>query len=800
MGVAIEMITSMETIGVEDGTSIWSTFSCKMAIFGTIVGLILATIVPIILLMRQRNALAKKVNYAYLCLSEICYQLSKYHSLLADNNCRIIVWDRYDNKPEVIGQFPAEIGIPQKDTDFLSFENWLKQNDYVKLSKGIKQLRENGQSFDLIAETQSDCTIKIEGRVSGSSAFLRFLTLNGIYAELAETTLQYKKMCNRMSVFKLLLDSIDPKVWQRDQSEQLIWTNNSYKNYVETTSPKQAIFNNRTFFEEEVKKRMLSSAKQEEKFCEIISTVEHGRNKSYKIISVINSFGEAGIAIDVSQEVNTNDQLTHIYGILHNLTIAIAIFDQNRCLQFYNKSFLKLWKIDVAFLETNPSNDELLEFFRSANKLPEKLNWKTWKENIFSVYKSSETYTDTWHLPNGQTLQVIVVPQPQGRTIWMFENLTVQMDLETRYNTLVKVQGETIDHLSEGVAVFGPDGKIKLSNPAFRYLWKTDEEQVSPGTHIRDIAATCSKYYDKPDGWNLFASIITSFEDERKSLKGKLELLSNSVLKYYIIPLPNAQTMLTFVNVTDSVKAEQALTEKNEILRKADELKNSFVQHVSYELRSPLTNIIGFTDLLKTSKLGNLNQKQSEYVEYISTSSAVLLNLVNDILDLATVDAGIMKLKYSEIIIRDLLDDVKKSIADKTQERDIKLKFSIEGELGSIIADRQRLIQIFVKILSNAADFSPKGSVVVLEAFRDGNDFVFSVTNNGSKIPDDMNVFDRFVSDLQPGKRRGVGLGLSIVESFIHLHGGKVSIDSSNEGVTKITCRLPSRIDCENEP
>ncbi|AHA27504.1 two component sensor histidine kinase protein [Candidatus Liberibacter americanus str. Sao Paulo] len=771
-----------------------------MAIFGTIVGLILATIIPIVLLIRQRNTLAKKVNDAYLCLSEVCYQLSKYHSLLANNNYRIIVWDGYDNNPEVIGQFPAEIGIPQKDTDFLSFENWLKQNDYVKLSQGIEELRNNGQSFDIIAETQNNCTIKIEGRVSGSCAFLRFLTLNGIYAELAETTLQYKKMCNKISIFKLLLDSIDFKVWQRDQSGEIIWTNNSYRKYVENASSKQAIFNNRILSEEEVKKRMLSSITEEDKFCEIISTVEQGRNKSYKIVSVINSFGAAGIAIDVSQEVNTHDQLTHIYEILHNLTVAIAIFDKNRYLQFYNQSFIKLWEVDIDFLETNPSNDEMLEFFRSANKLPEQLNWKKWKENIFSVYKSSDTYTDTWHLPNGQTLKIIVVPHPQGGTIWMFENLTVQMDLETRYNTLVKVQGETIDHLSEGVAVFGPDGKIKLSNPAFRNLWQTDEEQVSPGTHIRNIAATCSKYYDKPDGWNLFAAIITSFEDERKSLKGKLELLSNSVLEYYIIPLPNAQTMLTFVNVTDSVKAEQALTEKNEALRKADGLKNSFVQHVSYELRSPLTNIIGFTDLLKTFKLGSLNQKQSEYVEYISASSALLLNLVNDILDLATVDAGIMELKYSEIIISDLLNEVNKSIAHKMQERDIKLKISTKGKLGSIIADRQRLIQIFVKILRNAADFSPKGSVVVLESLRDGNDFIFSVTNKGPKIPEDMNVFDRFVSGLQPGKRRGAGLGLSIVESFIHLHGGKVYIDSSNEGMTKITCHIPSKSVSKNEP
>ncbi|WP_407043781.1 sensor histidine kinase, partial [Candidatus Liberibacter solanacearum] len=333
------------------------------------------------------------------------------------------------------------------------------------------------------------------------------------------------------------------------------------------------------------------------------------------------------------------------------------------------------------------------------------------------------------------------------------------------------------------------------SNPVVRSLWKVEEEQVSPGTHIRNIASTCSKYYNKSDGWDLFAAIITSFEDERKSLQGTLELLSDAVLEYSVIPLPNAQTMLTFVNVTDSVRAERALTEKNEALHKADEIKNNFVQHVSYELRSPLTNIIGFTDLLKTSKLGGLNPKQSQYVEYISTSSELLLNLVNDILDLATVNAGIMKLHYSEIILSELLHEVKQSITSKMHENNITLEIVSRKTLGSVVADRQRLLQIFAKILSNAADFSSKGSTVLLEADRDATDFVFSVISNGSSIPEDMrqNVFNGFVSDSHDGQSRGMGLGLSIVKSFLNLHGGSVFISSPHEGTTIFNCRIPSK-------
>ncbi|TIT55309.1 MAG: alkaline phosphatase, partial [Mesorhizobium sp.] len=112
---------------------------------------------------------------------------------------------------------------------------------------------------------------------------------------------------------------------------------------------------------------------------------------------------------------------------------------------------------------------------------------------------------------------------------------------------------------------------------------------------------------------------------------GQTELNNGTVLRYAVIPLPNGQVMMTFVDVTDSVHVERALKDRNEALEKSDQLKNEFVQHVSYELRSPLTNIIGFTELLSLPATGPLTQKQREYVEHVGSSSSVLLTIVNDI-------------------------------------------------------------------------------------------------------------------------------------------------------------------------
>ena len=167
---------------------------------------------------------------------------------------------------------------------------------------------------------------------------------------------------------------------------------------------------------------------------------------------------------------------------------------------------------------------------------------------------------------------------------------------------------------------------------------------------------------------------------------------------------------------------------------------------------------------------------------------------MNDILDLATVDAGIMYLNYQTTDLDDLLDDVAMQIADRLQEAGVTLEMVGPAHLGSMVADPQRLKQILLKLLSNAANFAPEGSVISLTCQREGQDFTFSVADKGPGIPEDMikAVFNRFNAGTGGGKRSGAGLGLSIVESFVSLHGGTVSIDSAPGKGTIVHCRIPN--------
>jgi len=251
--------------------------------------------------------------------------------------------------------------------------------------------------------------------------------------------------------------------------------------------------------------------------------------------------------------------------------------------------------------------------------------------------------------------------------------------------------------------------------------------------------------------------------------------------------------MVTFVDITDSVNVERALKDKNEALLKADQLKNEFVQHVSYELRSPLTNIIGFTELLSLPATGPLAPKQREYVEHIGSSSSVLLTIVNDILDLATVDAGIMQLDISEVEVGRAIAAAAELVADRLEEHGIRLAVDSAAAPKSFHGDETRIRQILYNLLSNAANYAPEGSTVRLTCRHTAAGVEFSVRDDGPGMPPDVleTVFKRFEPRVNGGRRRGAGLGLSIVKSFVELHGGTVRIETGESRGTTVICTFP---------
>src|SRR6185437_2589791 len=231
-----------------------------------------------------------------------------------------------------------------------------------------------------------------------------------------------------------------------------------------------------------------------------------------------------------------------------------------------------------------------------------------------------------------------------GGVTYLFDDVTESLDLARRYDRLINVQRETLDSLTEAVAVFGSNGRAQLFNPAFARMWKLSAEALSEQPHVETVETWCKPLFDDAASWLTIRNAITRIDD-RTSVRIKLERKDGTVLDCTTMPLPDGATMVTFHDITDTENVERALRERNDALETADQMKVDFVHHVSYELRSPLTNIIGFAHLMNDSATGPLTEKQAEYINYITSSTDALLALTNNILDLATIDAGAMTLE-----------------------------------------------------------------------------------------------------------------------------------------------------------
>jgi signal transduction histidine kinase len=336
---------------------------------------------------------------------------------------------------------------------------------------------------------------------------------------------------------------------------------------------------------------------------------------------------------------------------------------------------------------------------------------------------------------------------------------------------------------------------LRLHNPAFAAIWNLPQRLIEDQPHVSTIVAACRRPDDDEQVWTRFTAAVAGLDESRSRVTTRIERGDGKVIDYATVPLPDGQTMVTFVNATDSVNVERALVERAEALEAADSLKNAFIQHVSYELRSPLTNIIGFAQLLADPRVGQLNGKQRDYTGYILSSSSALLAIVNDILDLATVDAGIMELDLAEVDVAEAVAASIEGLQDRIRESHIRLETQIPEGIGSLVADGKRLRQILYNLLSNAVAFSEEGGRVTISAARDRDMIEFRVVDEGAGMPGDYvdTAFDRFASQPRGRSRGGVGLGLSIVKSFVTLHGGTVEIASREGKGSTVIIRLPLR-------
>jgi signal transduction histidine kinase len=771
----------------------------QVVFLSALIGVTSFAVWSVVTMMRARQRTETENARLRLEVADVKAAADRAEALISGDDQRLVVWSTPGEAPFVAGKLPAEAGAPADRAAFLAFGTWLQPESAGRLDRAVTRLRERGETFALTLATTPGRLVEASGRTVGGLALVRFRDLTGDRLARAEIEAQHQLLAVEVGAMRSLLSAAPMPIWLRDPAGRLVFVNAAYAAAVEAASGSEAVERGLELLDSTARGMIADAHRSSPVFVHRLPAIVAGNRRVFDVADVASASGSGGIAADVTAIEHTEAALRREREFnartLDQLATAVAIFDADRRLASYNAAYRALFELDTAFLDSRPDENAVLDRLRAARKIPEQADFRSWRAELLAAYRSVDAREQWWHLPDGQTLRVIANPNPQGGMTWIYENVTERLDLESRYNSLMHVQGETLDHLAEGVAVFGSDGRLRLHNPAFAAIWDLPSDLLVNRPHIAGIVAACRRQGDDESMWNRFTASVAGLDENRASMSGRMERADGSVIDYAAVPLPDGQTMVTFVDVTDTANVARALIERNEALEAADALKNAFIQHVSYELRSPLTNIIGFAQLLADARVGTLNPKQREYTGYIMSSSAALLAIVNDILDLATIDAGIMELDLAEVDIAATVEAAIEGVQDRLRESHISLETRIPRDIGSFVADGKRIRQILFNLLANAIAFSSEGGRVSVSAARVGDTIEFSVSDNGPGIAGDFlgSVFDRFASRPRGDARGGAGLGLSIVKSFVTLHGGTVDISSQEGRGVTVVCRLPVR-------
>jgi len=753
--------------------------------------LVCFAVLAVIALLRTRKSAAKAaaVDKAATLHTEI----ERLKTLLLSEPQVLVGWPAGSDQAEIFGDTSLVLpgAVPER---VLAFGSWLEPTAAQRMERAVDILRNEGRGFVMTLTTTSGRPLEANGRALAGRAVLRLRDISGVEFELMDLAARHDRLMGEVETLKALLNSLPAPVWARDHEGRLIFVNEAYARAVNAEDATDAVTRRLELLDHTAREtlRARTGSGPNTRLPAIIA----GQRRILDVADAPSGDGSAGMAIDATEVEAMRAELGRMVEahrrVLDQLATGVAIFNVNRKLIFYNTAFRLLFELESDFLDHFPTDSAVLDVLRASRKLPEEQDFRQWKQQLYEVYRAVEPKEHLWHLPDGRTLRVVTAPNPEGGVTYLYDDVTERLDMHRRYGALIKVQSETLDHLAEAVAVFGSDGRVRLHNPAFQRMWKLSPQALDQHPHVEEVTAWTQALHDENTVWRNLRAAVTAI-DEREPIVARIERRDGVMVDMTTMPLPDGATLVTFQDVTDTVNVERALRERNEALETADSIKIDFVHHVSYELRSPLTNIIGFANLLGDPAFGPLTGKQREYLGYITTSTNALLALINNILDLATIDAGAMTLTLSEVDIRASMESAAEGVQDRLAKDSISLEIKAPPGIGSLNADERRLRQILFNLLSNAVGFSPPGATVTLAAERRPDAVIFTVTDHGPGIPPEARdrVFDWFETDSMGSHHRGTGLGLSLVRSFVELHGGTVSIDSTLGRGTSVTCTFP---------
>ena len=414
----------------------------------------------------------------------------------------LIFWDRPDAEPTIEGDLNLVSDAPA-GRRLLDPAEWLEPAVAARLGEATERLLERGEAFSMAAVSRGGRHLEISGQPVSGSAVVRVRDVSGERLRLAELHRTFAEAEAEVNALRRALDCAATPAWRRDLEGRMVWCNASYARAVEASDVETAVDQGGELFDLALRREAAATLKEAGVWKRRAGAVVNGERRTFDAAEVRTAFGSAGVAHDVSEiaalkaEMERNED--DYSRMIDRLSTAVAIFDKSKRLTIYNAAYRQIWSLEPAFLDQRPTDGEILDRLRAKHQLPEQVDYRAWKTQQMSAYQAIELTETVWHLPDGRALRVVTSPNPKGGVTYLYDDATQSYALASQVNALTHVQGETLDALKEGVAVFGADGRMKLFNPVFAEMWRFDAAKLRDRPHIDEIAAACRALCQDPE-------------------------------------------------------------------------------------------------------------------------------------------------------------------------------------------------------------------------------------------------------------------------------------------------------------
>jgi PAS domain S-box-containing protein len=409
--------------------------------------------------------------------------------------------------------------------------------DAKRLALFLDDLLKTAAPFEFVARARQRGAVVVRGAMVERRPVL-FLKDLRVYAQRID--------------YHAALDALSVPVWIRAPDLTLSWANQAFVDATDAKSLENALATQATLETAEYSASPAPSG--------MAVDMQHTAGAASRKLSLsfarLRDANVVGMATDVTALVQAeatlrlNDEAAN--DMLEGMPVAISVFGKDQRLSKYNGAYAQMWGLSEDWLGSRPSFSQILDRLRENNRLPEQADFLAWKRQQLQLFSSCDDQNEEfWHLSGGKSLRVAVKPHLLGGIYILFTDVSAQLRLESAFTLLSQVQRATLDTVDDGIAIFGPDGRLVLHNQAFARQWHLKEEELNSQPHFTLVAKLAESRVGQDGIWSIVSTGLTSGEPERCAQWGKALRADGRVISLSMVRLPNGATIVTFADLTD---------------------------------------------------------------------------------------------------------------------------------------------------------------------------------------------------------------------------------------------------------